>query len=63
MTDEQDFEWFFKGVRIGRKAAYTDMFYLVLDMKTEDDENINKLLEVLRQRVISADSEVKHELP
>ena len=47
-----------KAMKLGRKEAYVDMFCIVSNMSaTDSNENLNKLLNILHRKVLSAGAE------
>ena len=58
MTEKQLLEEVDKAMKLGRKEAYMDMFLIVSDMRVKDNnENLNKLLNILHSKVLSAGAE------
>lgn len=58
MTNEQIIKEINKAIRLGRKEAYVDMFCIVSNMYvTDGSESLEKLLNILHKKVLSADAE------
>ena len=58
MTDKQIIEEIEKAKILGKKEAYMDMFLIVSDMRvTDSNENLNKLLNILHSKALSAGAE------
>ena len=60
MTNEQIIKEINKAMELGRKEAYVDVFCIVSNMSvTDSSESLEKLLNILHGKVLSAGAEVE----
>lgn len=60
MTDKQIIEEIEKGIRLGRKEAYSDIFCIVSNMYGKDgSKSLGELLNILHRKVLFDGTEVE----
>lgn len=56
MTDKQIMEEIEKGIRLGRKEAYVDIFCIVANMYGKDSSiSLSELMNILHDKIFSAE--------